>query len=159
MKNKKVLMILISFVFIIICTVGCYFYVQNHSKKYYINSKYYNDKGLTDVSVKELEKKVKNKESFILFVYNDFCAFSIPCDSVFDEASKRLGVQILQVPYREFKKSSVKGKIKYAPTVIIYKEGKIYKYLDAESDDDKDLYQNIDLFKKWLLKYIYLEKN
>ena len=97
------------------------------------------------------------KESFILFVYNDFCSFSIPCDSVFDETSTSLNIQILQIPYRDFKTSKLSSKLKYAPSIMIFEKGKVVDYLDAESDDDYDLYQDVNKFKIWLSKYIYIE--
>jgi hypothetical protein len=35
---------------------------------------------------------------------------------------------------------------------------KVVAYLDAENNNDVDKYQNVDAFKEWLEKYIYLEK-
>ena len=161
--NKKSLYfsfaILIVFVVVIF---SLFFYVKNYrrnnDKKFKLESKYYNDNGLTDVSVKELEEIVKNKESFILFVYNDFCSFSVPCDTVFDKASKNMNLQILQISYRDYKKANIKKKIKYAPSVLIYIDGKVDKYLDAEKDEDKKRYQDEYAFRSWVSKNIYDEK-
>ncbi len=119
-----------------------------------LNFTFYNDKGLTDTSVEELDKLINRKKSFLLFVYNDFCSFSVPCDNIFDEGSKELNMQILQIPYRDFKGTTLNKTVKYAPTVIIVKEGKVIRYLDAESNSDKKIYQNVKKFKKFILKYV-----
>ena len=58
--------------------------------------------------------------------------------------------------YDELKNTDVVNTIKYAPSVIIIKEGKIVSYLDAEADEDFDRYQNKKEFNSWLAKYIYL---
>lgn len=126
--------------------------------RFYLEDEYYNDKGLTDVSVKELEEMLEYKESFILFVYNDFCSFSVPCDSIFEDRSKKMNMQIFQIPYRDFKKSSSKRKVKYSPTVIIFNKGKVVKYLDPEKDEDREKYQNKISFENWVTENVYQKK-
>ena len=133
-------------------------FTYNSKEKFYIEDVYYNKSGLQDTTSKEIDKLIKNKKSFVLFTYNDFCSFSVPCDSVFEEASNKLNITILQIPYRDFKKTVLNKKIKYGPSVIIIKEGKVVKYLDAEKDDDKILYQDVKKFNTWLNKYIYTKK-
>ena len=48
-------------------------------------------------------------------------------------------------------------KVKYAPSIIIVRDGHIVDYLDANSDDDLDKYQDVNEFEKWISKYIYLK--
>jgi hypothetical protein len=130
----------------------------NNKEKFYLEDTYYSKGGLKDTTSKEVDKLINNKKSFVLFTYNDFCSFSVPCDSVFEDASKKLNITILQIPYRDFKNTVLNKKIKYGPSVVIIKEGKVVKYLDAEKDDDKILYQDVKKFNVWLDKYIYTEK-
>ena len=49
--------------------------------------------------------------------------------------------------------------MKYAPSVLIIKDGKIVTFLDAEKNSDIEKYQDIDKFTEWVSKYIYLKKN
>ena len=157
MKTRRQIIGLIFIVsyFLIFIVCGIYVAIKTQmNKRIELNFTYYNDKGLTDTSVEEIDKLLNRKSSFILFVYNDFCSFSVPCNNVFDEGSKELNMQILQIPYRDFKGSSLNSTVKYAPTVIIVDEGKIARYLDAESDSDKKIYQDVKKFKKFILKYV-----
>ena len=62
------------------------------------------------------------------------------------------------VHYRNFKETVLNKKIKYGPSIIIVKEGKVVKYLDAEKDSDKILYQDVKKFISWTKEYIYTEK-
>ena len=158
MNRKAVYVLAITTLVVIGITLAIVLIFSRGKNKFYLEDKYYNNSGLTDTSVKSLEDLVKNKKSFILFVYNDFCSFSIPCDSVFDETSTSLNIQILQIPYRDFKTSKLSSKLKYAPSIMIFEKGKVVDYLDAESDDDYDLYQDVTKFKIWLSNYIYIEK-
>lgn len=155
--NKKLIIIMITLVVLIAIGVTIIL-TYNSKEKFYIEDVYYNKSGLQDTTSKEIDKLIKNKKSFVLFTYNDFCSFSVPCDSVFEEASNKLNITILQIPYRDFKETVLNKKIKYGPSVIIIKEGKVVKYLDAEKDDDKILYQDVKKFNIWLNKYIYTKK-
>lgn len=154
-KGQKFAIIFITFYLLIFLICGSYAVLRiKKNNKIELNYTYYNDKGLTDTSVEELDKLIDRKKSFLLFVYNDFCTFSVPCDNIFDEGSKELNMQILQIPYRDFKGSTLNKTVKYAPTIIIVKDGKVVRYLDAESDSDKKIYQNVKKFKKFILKYV-----
>ena len=145
---KKVLLV---FIFVLLLT-GCF-----SNNKFYLEDKYYIDTKYIEVDIDEYNK-IKD-ESFILFTYNSYCQFAIPCQDVFKEAMEKYKISIVSMPYAEFKKTNLHDKVKYAPSVIIVKKGKIIDYLDSESDSDIDLYQNADKFSDWLKKYIYLEKN
>lgn len=143
MKNK----ILILILFIILIS-GC------TSKKISIPNKYRNNNGLTKINNTKLNKLENKKDTFILFVYNPFCTFKIPCDEIFEKYSKDNNIEILKIPFNEYKKNKYYKKVKYSPTIIIVNNGKIIAYLDAENDKDIDKYQNIKEFTKWINKYI-----
>ena len=58
----------------------------------------------------------------------------------------------------EFKKTSYYKTVKYAPSILIIKDGKIVTFLDAEKNSDIEKYQDVDKFEKWLNENIYLKK-
>ena len=154
MRKTKILIYFMTLCIIAGIFLATYTILKNKESKIELNYKYYNSEGLKDISIDELEKRIGRKESLLLFVYNDFCTFSVPCNNVFDEGSKDLGLQILQISYRDFKGSTLNKTVKYAPTVIIVKDGRVVRYLDAESNSDKKIYQNVKKFKSFILKYV-----
>ncbi len=155
--NKKLIIIMIILV-VLIGIGSSIMYIYRDKEKFYLEDTYYNKGGLKDTTIKEVNNLIKNKKSFILFTYNDFCSFSVPCDSVFEESSNKMNIEILQIPYRDFKKTVLNKKLEYGPSVLIINKGKIVKYLDAEKDNDKELYQDTKKFNSWLQKYIYTQK-
>ena len=134
----------------ILLLVGC------GSKKFYLEDKYYQDSKYIDISLNEYSK-IKDT-SYVLFTFNSYCQFSKPCDQVFKEVMEQYNISFLAMPYDRFKNTSLHDKVKYAPSIIIVKKGKIVAYLDAESNKDIDIYQDSKKFEKWLSKYIYLKK-
>ena len=149
--NNNIKYILIFLVLFVICG---FIYWLSIDKKFSLENKYYNNKGLVSVSSDNVDELVNSKKSFILFTYNNYCNFSIPCDEVFESVSKSSNVEILKINFMDFKNTLLYKNVKYAPTVIIVNKCRIIDYLDANADEDIDLYQNEDKFKKWLSSYV-----
>ena len=142
-------------VFIICCFlllfVGCV-----KEEKFYLDSDYYKDGEFIDLSSKEL-KKIKSK-NYILYTYNSYCTFTVPCENVFKGYMNKYHIDFVSIPFEEFKKTSFYKTVSYGPSILIIKDGKIITYLDAEDDEDIPKYQNLSKFENWINKYIYTEK-
>ena len=67
-------------------------------------------------------------------------------------------IKFLSIPFEEFKNTYLYDTIKYGPSIVIVKKGKIITYLDANDNEDLEKYQDVSKFKDWISEYIYLEK-
>ena len=132
---KKIYYLIICI--LIIFTTGC----NKTNEKITIDKKYYNTGEFINVSNDKLS--TLDKENYILYSYNSYCAFQVPCEDVF----------------KEFKKTKFYKKIKYAPSIIIIKEGNIVAYLDPNSDDDIDKYQDANKLEEWIKEYVEISNN
>ena len=121
----------------------------------YLTDKYYNNGDYISVSSSELS----NNETYILYTYNNFCNLPIHCENIFKEVMEDYKIDVLSMPFDEFKNTIYHKKVKYAPSILIISNGEIISYLDANSDKDYDKYQNTTEFANWLKEYIYLENN
>ncbi len=149
MKNKLPIIAVICLIIILFLAIN--FLTNSHSSKNQIIEKeYYNSKGLVITNTKTVNKLIKNKKSFLLFTYNDYCTFTIPCETIFENVAIDNKIEILKIPFIEYKKTSLYKKVKYAPTILLIQNGKIKDYLDANSDEDYPIYQEEEQFKKWL---------
>ena len=144
---KKVLLIIAVFML-----VGC----TKKIDKFYLEDKYYNIGDYINVNSDEIEQ-IKN-DSMIIYTYNNFCNLPIHCETIFKEFMIENKIDFISIPYDEFKNTSFGKEIAYAPSVLIVNHGKIVDYLEADSDDDYDKYQKVDVFKEWLEEYVYLTK-
>ena len=100
-----------------------------------------------------------DNENYILYTYNNYCAFSIPCEDVFKEFMNKYKIDLLSISFEEFKNTKYYKKIKYAPSIIIISKGKILAYLDPNSDDDLDKYQDANKLEEWIKEYIEISNN
>ena len=146
---KKIILL----IFIIILLCGCN---KKDNNVFSLDSKYYNKTEFIKVSSTELDKL--SKESFLLFTYNNYCTLKIPCENIFSDFMKEYKVGIVSIKFEDFKNTKYYNDVKYAPSILIIKEGKVIAFLDADSDDDINKYQDVSEFKNWVSKYISLSK-
>ena len=137
---------------VIVCVV--ILIVPKNVKPFYVEEEYYNTNGLTEIDSNKLEELINDKKSFVLFAYSNVCMFSVPCETVFEESAVNMGINILSIPLTEYKGTSLYSKVKYAPTVIIIKNGKIVDYLDSNKDEHSPLYQDNTQFENWVHSYV-----
>ena len=151
---KKILIILL----ISLTLTGCIFSKKQHDGKtrIYLSNKYYHSGEFIKVDNKSLEKL--NKENYILFTYNPYCNLPISCEKIFEEFMKKYNIDFVSIPFDKFKETKYYENVKYAPSIIIIKEGEIIDYLDANSDDDFNKYEDEKEFEKWLDNYVYFGK-
>lgn len=142
---------------IILCTIGLFINKNQSNKKIYLTKKYYDNKKQIFLQVDEQEIKKLKEETFLLYTYNSYCKFPVPCDSIFEQFMKENNITILSIPYEKYKLTDYVKKVKYAPSVLIINKNKVIAYLDADKDEDVNKYQDIEEFTNWVKEYIYLK--
>ena len=71
-----------------------------------IEDKYYGKSEYIKVNNKNINKM--KKESYILFTYNDYCTFPIPCEEIFKKYMDKENISIVSIPFIEYKKTICK---------------------------------------------------
>lgn len=145
---KKITLITLA-IFLIL--TGC---SNKEITKVYLSDKYYKDSNFISLTADEISNL--KDDTYLLYTYNNYCTLEVPCESIFNSFMSLYNISIISIPFDEYKNTSFYKKVKYAPTVILISKGKIITYLDADSDNDLDKYQDIIAFTKWLDTYIYL---
>ncbi len=150
--KKIFLLVIISFIFLIGCTRLNH---DNYKEGLIQLEKNYYAKGEFIKSNADDVINLLNKEkSFVLFTYNNFCSMPISCEDIFKEYMKLKKVRFISLPFADFKKTKLSETVKYAPSIIIIEKGKIVTYLDANSNDDLNRYQDIKEFTNWFEQYV-----
>lgn len=126
----------------------------------------YTEKGYSEENKEKLINYVnnllKNKESFVMTVYAD-----VGCGDDDEETARTRAIQFAKenniyfydIDYDFFEQTDLYLDVKYAPAVLIYKNGKIYTYTDPESDEDYENIKSQKAFNKWMKKYIITDIN
>ena len=127
------------------------------TQKFYLDEQYYNQGNFIEITSNDFENL--DSQNYVLFTYNNYCAFSVPCDEIFKEFMSENKIDFLSISYEEFKKTKLHETVDFAPSVIIVKNWKIVDYLDSEKDEYLDMYQNVEKFWSWIKKYVNISKN
>ena len=145
---KKLLLILLSLFFL----VGC------GTKKFYLDDEYYEEGIITEITLDELNKLEKDKKNFMIFVYLPGCTSCAEFRNVLDEYIKNHKLEFYTIAITDLADNVIKEHVQFAPSLVLFNNGKIVEALDATSDKDKPALTTVDGLNKWLEEYIYLTK-
>lgn len=146
---KKVLCVLL----VVILLTGC------NKEKFSLEDKYYNNASFEEIDKIKLNELEDNSESFLVMVYTTGCFSCMDFEKVLTEFTKENNITVFRININDIETTKIENKIKYTPSLAIYKKGNLYKYLDANSDDDTLYYKSTESLKKWLDKYIVLNND
>ena len=106
-------------------------------------------------SVEELDIKINNSHSFILFIYNKQCeasnAFKIVLEAFVE--NHQLVIYSLENTL-SLKETWMKKQVMFVPTILIFREGKIIAQLNPYDNDHRHYFQNVNDFEIWFYTYI-----
>ena len=108
---KKILTILVV-IFSIFILCSCEKQKEDDSK-IYLEKKFYEKSEIIKVKADEFKKI--NAKSYVVFTYNSYCNFTIPCDDIFKEVMDKYNLSFYGLPIAEMKKTFIYDTVKYAP--------------------------------------------
>lgn len=117
-----------------------------------LSNHYYQNEQLIEIDNEKLVELEQNKESFAVFLYTPACLTSLDFKQVVEEFLKTNNLSFYAVSKAETDNTILSQTVKYYPSVVIYDEGKITKYLQADSDEDLKYYKTAENLKDWFLK-------
>lgn len=144
---------------ILVLIVGCLILSGCGETTFSLEEKYYTGGMVTEIEKDGLDKLVNDKESFALFIYQPLCAASEAFEEVLNEFIDEYQVSFYKMSFANMKETPLEKEIKYYPSFVVYKNGKMVEFLDANSEDDKEYYQDVLGFTSWFKKYVILDEN
>ena len=154
---KKRIIIFLSIIFIIfsvIIIIERDLIFKTSNVLFYLDDKYYNKGVSIEISSLEFEEKIKNKESFALFIHQPVCSKSYEFNKIQSLYQQENNMVFNKILFEDMKNTNLYETIKYYPSFAIFKDGKLIDYLDAESNDDILKYKDYDEFSKWFNSYV-----
>ena len=112
---------------------------------------------LIELSTETYEEIIDNKESFVIFIYQPMCVTSNNFESVINEFMKKNNISIYKMKYSFMLETNLKDYINYYPSFAIIKNGKLVDHLDANSNEDINMFKNLNDFTNWFEKYVLKE--
>lgn len=151
MKKSNLLIIFAVLLIALLCT-AC------GTKTFMLDDKYYGASKFIEIDNKEYDKLISEKESFAVFIYQPLCAASSSFKEVLTEFSNKNGITFYKMTQTKMKESKLGETLKYYPSLVIIKDGKIVDYLDANGNEDVEFYKNVSNFSEWFSAYVKLKE-
>lgn len=146
---KKPIPIVVSItVLILIAVGGLAFWLT--PRDFHLNAQFYGNDTVTEIDVTELETLIDQKSSFLLFAYQSSCSTSDDFAAVLKDFAQEYSISLLEISFTALKQSQLVEGLKYYPSAVIYRDGQVVNFLDADSNTDLPAYQTVDGFVHWL---------
>lgn len=150
---KKKYLIILCFLIILLLS-GLFLFCN---KKFYLEPKYYGKSNLIDIDLSRIEKLIEDKENFGVFVSQTMCVVSSDFQKVIEQFQKEKNLTFYNINFSLINDSSKFKNIKYYPSFIIFKNGKIVDYLEVNKNEHVEYYSSSLGFEKWFTKYVELK--
>lgn len=134
--------------------VGC----NNKQDTFSLDKEYYQNNSFNELDKNTFDDLINNKKSFAIFIYQPLCSTSYEFNKILTEFANQYQISFYKMSFFDMKETELKEYIKYYPSLVIYYEGEIVDYLDANSDSDSEYYKSVDGFKKWFSNYVSIQK-
>lgn len=134
--------------------VGC----NNKQDTFSLDKEYYQNNSFNELDKNTFDDLINNKKSFAIFTYQPLCSTSYEFNKILTEFANQYQISFYKMSFSDMKETELKEYIKYYPSLVIYYEGEIVDYLDANSDSDSEYYKSVDGFKKWFSNYVSIQK-
>lgn len=146
---KKILCILI----VLLLLTGC-----NEETPFYLEGEYYGSSKFIDLDENTLNSLIEDKKSFALFIYQPLCTTSSGLEKILTDYAKTNQISFYKMSFSDMKETVLGDTVKYYPSLVIYHNGEIADYLDANSDEDTSYFKNADDFDTWFQSYVRLKE-
>lgn len=112
----------------------------------------YGEAATPEITAAEFRNLVAEKQSFIVVAHMMLCPAELPLKDVAKRLARGEKLRIYFLNEHEFEQTKLKDEIKYLPTAVVIRDGKVVEFLDAEADEDVEGYQTVEGLKDWLEK-------
>lgn len=107
-------------------------------------------------SLEELNVIENDKKTIPLFVFLSGCPTCAKFLPIVKEFAQTNDIEMYSIDLNDIwgTSNSITDRIKYAPSMFIYKDGQVLAYLDSSKNEDKVYYENIENLTSWISENI-----
>lgn len=111
--------------------------------------------GIVEINNDQYIAKINDHNSFVLYIYSPSCSLCGQFSPMIEKSSNELGIRIYKETYVESTKNSdLHVIVKYAPYLLLFKDGVYYTGLDSTADKDTEYFSNQPKLNWWFNQLI-----
>lgn len=110
------------------------------------------------ITTDDLKTMAGEKKSFMLFVSQPECQAAEKLRGILQELIKEYPIQIFEVSFSELRESGLASEVRFYPSLVVYRQGQVADFLDANGSADTEAYNSLAGLKDWLTNVVILDK-
>lgn len=122
-----------------------------------MSTEYRGEGGIGTITIDDLRKMTEEKKSFILFVSQPGCQAAEKLRGILQELITEYPIQIFEVGFSDLKDSGLANEVRFYPSLVVYRQGKVAEFLDANDSADTEAYNSLDGLRNWLTNVVILD--
>lgn len=108
--------------------------------------------------VAQLDAKMANKDSFVLYLTSSSCSFCQSFTPYVEASTAQLSYTVYKLFFHTLTSDhAVYKKVKFTPAILIVNKGKIMVTLDPTKDKDMQYFESLDGYNTWIRKYVQFQ--
>lgn len=123
-----------------------------------LSAEYRGEGGIGMITTNDLKTMAEEKKSFMLFVSQPECQAAEKLRGILQELIKEYPIQIFEVSFSELRESGLASEVRFYPSLVVYRQGQVADFLDANDSADTEAYNSLAGLKDWLTNVVILDK-
>lgn len=123
-----------------------------------LSAEYRGEGGIGMITTDDLKTMAGEKKSFMLFVSQPECQAAEKLRGILQELIKEYPIQIFEVSFSELRESGLASEVRFYPSLVVYRQGQVADFLDANGSADTEAYNSLAGLKDWLTNVVILDK-
>lgn len=156
---KKVSIIILTTIIASITLALSGFFLWRSFLKTTLSSEYYTQAEIKNISIDKLRTLVSEQKSFAVFVSQPDCRTADDLRRILGEFTEQYQLTVYEIAFSELKQSDLAPDVKYYPSFIIFRAGKVKAFLHADSTEDSAAYNSFEGFSDWFQKHAKLPQS
>ncbi len=153
---KKRALYVVGMIAVLAICLGLFLFFHDHSQ-FALDAEYYGDPEIIKIDNTELERLVLERKTFAVFVDQPGCRAAEDLRTHLEGFSETQRVRFYQIDFAKLKESGLAVDVKFYPSFLIFRKGKLITFLRADEDADAAAYTTVEGFKEWFTHYVSLE--
>ena len=151
--KKRILFVLVA---VVVLVVGVIVFITQQNSRFMLDEEFY-VASVDTVSMSEIQQLIDDKKSFLLFVSQPDCRTADDFRIVTQDLIANYPLSVFEISSADFNQDVIENKVRFYPTLMIFKNGKLVDYLESNNDADVAAYTTVGGLKIWLEQNIILK--
>ena len=152
---KRHILAITAIIITILVVVVAIFHIQ--TSRFALDSEYYGVSDIQTIDVETLNQLINGRKTFGLFVSQPSCQASVDLEKYLQDFTKTYQVKFYEISFSALKDNNMIPGLRFYPSFVIFHDGEVVDFLEADSDEDATAYTSTDGFKDWFTEHAQLD--